>query len=314
MNAPENLDVSVVMPTWNRPRYLAASIDAVLAQDRPFREFLIADDGSDAATRALIEDYAARPGVRVLWREHGGKPGAVRNAAIREATGRYVAFADSDDLWSPDKLRRQIEALRARPECRWSFTSWSSIDAEGRGSPQVPVPGYQHFGALPEALPELLARLTISVALPSVLAERALLVEAGLFEETLGCYEDYDLWVRLAALSTAAIVPAPLVQVRWHEDRISRGSTLAHLRSRARYFERAGRFVPDASRAELRRLQALDAARVASLAAQAGERDALEPLRGSFPDGWSSPRWWLLAAQAHSRRWAQRARRARVGA
>ena len=315
MSAPGMLDVSVVMPTWNRPRYLGASIDAVLAQDTPFREFIIADDGSDAATRALLRTHAARPGVQVLWHEHCGRPAAVRNAAIRQATGRYIAFADSDDVWNASKLRQQVEALRAHPECRWSFTSWSSIDEGGRALSAIPVPDYARIsGQVHGPLLERLAKLSVSVALPSVLAERALLLEAGLFEESLTCYEDYDLWVRLAALSGAAIVESPLVQVRWHDERLSRSSPLAHLQSRASYFGRAAGYVRHASRAGLRRLRALDEARMASLAAQAGEADALRALHGSFAGGWSSPRWWLLAAQAHSQRWTRFARRARVNA
>jgi len=305
MNAPEPWDVSVVMPTWNRPQYLRASIDAVLAQDIGFRELILADDGSDATTRAVLEAYAARPGVHISWREHCGRPAAVRNAAIRAATGRYIAFADSDDLWEPGKLRRQRETLRARPECRWCFTSWSSIDAHGFARPEIPAPGYHELRG---ELLDLLATLSISVALPAVVAERALLLEAGLFEESLACYEDYDLWVRLALLAQAAIVDEPLVRVRWHGERFSRGAALRQLRSRAHYFARAGQRVAGPARAVLRRRGALDAARVAGLAAQAGESDALELLRGSFPDGWPSPRWWLLALQAHSRRWTRRVR------
>lgn len=311
-SAPRAADVSVVMPTWNRPHYLRDSIDAVLAQDVPIRELLIADDGSSAPTRLLLEEYAARPGVRVLWREHCGTPAAVRNAAIGAAAGRYIAFADSDDLWQPGKLRAQLAALDAQPSCRWCFTSWSSVDGEGRALPAIPVPDYRQITR--DNLLELLARLAIPVALPSVLVERALLVEAELFEESLRCYEDYDLWVRLAARAPAAVVAEPLVRVRWHDLRFSRGAPLAQLRSRARYFERAERLVRGATRAGLRRLRALDEARIAGLAARAGESGTRELLRGSFAAGWGSPRWWLLAMQAHWRLWTRRARRVRVAA
>lgn len=261
----EPLDVSVVMPTWNRAHYLGASIDAVLAQDVAFRELILADDGSDASTRALLLRHAARPAVRILWRKHCGRPAAVRNAAIRAAAGRYIAFADSDDLWEPGKLRRQFAAWREQPECRWCFTSWSSIDARGGALPAVPRPGYHELHG---NLVELLARLSISVALPTVVAERSLLHEAGLFEEGLSCYEDYDLWVRLAARARAAIVTEPLVRVRWHDERMSRGATPTQLRSRAEFFARAARHVRGPVRAGL----------------------------------------WLLAARAHSREWVRRAR------
>jgi hypothetical protein len=300
------LDVSVIMPTWNRTQYLRASIEAVLTQTVPIRELIIADDGSEAPARDMLEGYAARPGIRVLWRSHCGKPAAVRNAALRAATGRYIAFADSDDIWHAEKLAQQFVTLQSRPACRWSFGAWSSIDADGQAL-AIPVPDYRGRSG---SLVDRVARLAISIALPSVLAERSLLFEAGLFEETLDCYEDYDLWLRLAALAEAAIVCEPLVKVRWHDRRFSRTEPMVALRSRIRYFERALPQVRDpAVRAELQRIRALDSARLANLMARSGDAGNVSHLlRGSLANGWSSPRWWLIAAQAHSRLWSVRTR------
>jgi GT2 family glycosyltransferase len=300
------LDVSVIMPTWNRTQYLRESIEAVLAQTLPVRELIIADDGSETPAREMLEQYAAVPGIRVLWRSHCGKPAAVRNAALRAASGRYIAFADSDDVWHADKLARQFDTLQSRPGCRWSFGAWSSIDADGQAL-AIPVPNYRGRGG---SLVDSVAKLSISIALPSVLAERSLLFEAGLFEETLDCYEDYDLWLRLAALAEAAIVCEPLVKVRWHDRRYSRTEPLVGLRSRIHYFERALRRVRDpAVRAELQRIRALDSARLANRVARSGDAGNVSHLlRGSLANGWTSPRWWLIAAQAHSRLWSVRTR------
>jgi glycosyltransferase involved in cell wall biosynthesis len=253
------LDVSVVMPTWNRVRFLRASIDAVLAQTAPIRELIIADDGSEAPARALLEEYAARPGIRVLWRERCGIPAAVRNAAIRDASGRYVAFADSDDVWDTDKLARQAAALRARPDCRWSFTSWSCIDVEDQPIPALPDIQQPRTGPLVDEV----ARFKTTVALPSVLAERTLLLEAGLFVENLRAYEDYDLWVRLAALSDAARIREPLVKVRRHDEHYLRDEPCVALEARDFYLARAARLVrTPAARAELRRMRASNSARL----------------------------------------------------
>jgi glycosyltransferase involved in cell wall biosynthesis len=299
-------DVSVIMPTWNRTQFLRASIEAVLTQTVPIRELIIADDGSEAPAREMLEQYASRPGIRVLWRSHCGRPAAVRNAALREAAGRYIAFADSDDVWHAEKLARQLETLQSRPGCRWSFGAWSSIDADGRAL-AIPVPDYRRRTG---SLVDRVARLSISIALPSVLAERSLLFEAGLFEETLDCYEDYDLWLRLAALAEAAIVFEPLVQVRWHDRRFSRVEPVVSLRNRIQYFERAERQVREpAVRAELQRKRALDSARLANLVARSGDvGDVSSLLRESLANGWTNPRWWLIAAQAHSRLWSVRSR------
>jgi glycosyltransferase involved in cell wall biosynthesis len=241
------LDVSVVMPTWNRPELLRLSIESVLAQTSGFRELIVADDGSDAPTRALLEEFAARPRVRVLWRQHRGNPGAVRNAGIHEASGRYIAFADSDDLWHAEKLERQFAALRAEPQCRWCYSASRLIDAQGQPI-ALPANAMRLFRG--GNLVETLALLETDVPLPSVLAERELLLEAGLFEESLGCYEDYDLWTRLAALSPACVIPDVLVDVRVHDAHFSRGDSNASLSGREMFLGRALRLVrsPDVRR------------------------------------------------------------------
>jgi len=299
-------DISIIMPTWNRPRFLRAALDSVLTQDLAFRELFIVDDGSDAATRALLEEYAARPRVRVLWQNHCGNPGAVRNVGIREATGRYVAFADSDDTWHPHKLRRQWAALQARPECRWSFTASSLIDAQDE-LVRLAVPSTTQTRPLLESL----ALLDFGIALPSVLAERALLIEAGLFDEAFGCYADYHLWIRLAARAPAAALRDELVNVRLHDGHFARGQGVAGLRGREKFLASALALVESPTvRARLRRMRALDAARLARVVAGSGDAEEVERcLRGSLADGGHLPRWWLIAAQARARLWSRRTRR-----
>jgi len=301
-------DVSVVMPTWNRARFLPAALESVFAQTVPIREIIIADDGSDAPTRMMLEKYAAMPGVHVLWRSHCGNPGALRNAAIREASGRYIAFMDSDDIWLPQKLERQLAALGTRPELRWSYTAVTFID--GRGQPTSP-PGDGTPQAHAGSLVERLATLHVDVALPSVLAERALLFQAGLFDENLGCYEDYDLWLRLAMLAEGAAIPEALVSLRQHDEHFSRRDPRAALSGRVNFLSRALRRVDaPAIRAELRRMRALDLAQLANLSARSGHAgDAAHCLRSSLADGWSTPRWWIMAARTHSHLWNLRARR-----
>ena len=111
MNAA--LPISVVVPAWNVERYLDAALDSALAQDPAPTEILVVDDGSTDGTAEVAERRG--PPVRCLRREHRG-PAAARNAGIRAARGRLLAFLDADDVWLPAKLGRQIEVLAARPE------------------------------------------------------------------------------------------------------------------------------------------------------------------------------------------------------
>src|SRR6476659_3353634 len=98
--------VSVILPTYNRANFLAASISSVLSQTFTDIELIIADDGSDDEVYAYLCSIE-HPAVRVIRLPHSGNPARVRNAALRLATGHYVAFQDSDDVWKPRKLELQ---------------------------------------------------------------------------------------------------------------------------------------------------------------------------------------------------------------
>jgi glycosyltransferase involved in cell wall biosynthesis len=286
--------VSVVMATFNRPQYLRAAIDSVVEQAGVELELIIADDGSDAPARDLLRRLE-RPPVRVLWLAHCGNPGAVRNAAVRAARGQYVAFMDSDDVWLPAKLERQLASLRMRGDCRWSYTACMHIDAQGN---PVSPKGVQRWRAHSGSMLEAVAGLRAHSALPTVLVERELLLDAGLFDEALAFFEDHDLWLRLAARSEADVLSQPLVQVRRHDQHYSGRDRLATAECRAVFLERALRSVSAFPlRARLRRELALNAARLARLRAAAGATAAARSaLRGSMADGWRFPRWWIDAA------------------
>src|SRR5471030_100631 len=123
--------VSIILPTFNRLRFLRPAVDSVLAQTFADWQLIIADDGSDEATRRYLRALDRHGRVSLIWLAHSGIPAIVRNAALRQARGDYVAFMDSDDLWSPEKLQRQLESLQQRPGCRWSYTAFSQIDEFG---------------------------------------------------------------------------------------------------------------------------------------------------------------------------------------
>ena len=204
--------VSVITPTLNRAAYLTEAVRSVFAQTYSAWELIVVDDGSTDDTLATLSALA-HPKLRVIAHEQCHNPARLRNAGLRAARGTYVAFLDSDDLWSPEKLSVQLTDLLAHPPARWSYTQVRLIDAHGAElPPEMFEPWRPYDGAIFEAL--LLHEA--KVACPSVLVERRLLEEVNGFDESMRFCEDYELWLRLSRRANARAVPVPLVSVRLH--------------------------------------------------------------------------------------------------
>jgi glycosyltransferase involved in cell wall biosynthesis len=302
--------VSIVLPTFDRLRLLKSAIDSVLAQTFADWEMIIADDGSAEETRSylrLIDD----PRVRVLWLSHAGSPARGRNAAIAASTGLYLAFLDADDTWAPAKLQRQMEALRARPECRWSYTHCDLIDEEGNHiadaelARQVRPDGWM--------IAPLLANLRNQMAMASVLAERALVLEAGGFDEQQRWCEDLDLCLRMAIRSPAVALGDPLCSVRDGGGRYS-SDRLAEAQYRLKLYEKISAQLPDAPlRALCRRRQADEVLTIAWHQDHRGEHAAARlTLAHGVPLGWRYPGWWIGALKALARPMVPRQLRGRA--
>jgi glycosyltransferase involved in cell wall biosynthesis len=287
--------VSIILPTFGRQKYLRPTVDCVYAQTLPDWELVIADDGSDEETRAYLRTLEGDGRVKLVWLTHTGIPAIVRNAALREARGKYLAFLDSDDLWSPEKLARQVANLRSHPACHWSYTAISHIDGSGRPLPE-PV-----FGAwLPceGAVFERLVTGPVAIRTPSVLATRALIAQAGGFDETIRSGEDYDLWLRLALASEVALLDEPLVQVRRHDTNHSREWELAFV-GRDHSLRKLQGVVDDKRRALLRAERIRNAMTLAATHASLGTRArAFRALFRALPYSWSSPLWWFALLKA----------------
>lgn len=290
--------VSIVMPTFDRLQFLPATLDSLFAQTFTDWELIIADDGSDDATRDYLRKIAARPRVTVLWLEHSGRPAVATNVAIRAARGEYVAFLDSDDLWLPEKLARQIASLRQHARCRWSYTRFMIVDSSGRITNPLPTGTHPAKGGW---IRESLLDGETVIAQPSVLVSRALLEELGAFDEGLRmCYDD-DLWFRLAAHSEVDAVDEPLTLIRRHGSHS--GSDVIAWEDRLRVFERLLREERRSPSARLLRSQcAAHAAGLARSQAASGKRiQALATLFSSAPRSLQYLSWWPNALRATAR-------------
>lgn len=123
--------VSVIMPTHNSSKLLAASIESILGQTYQNLELLITDDCSSDSTRELLESYAAKdPRVKVEYLTKNCGPAIARNKSIERASGRYIAFCDSDDRWFPEKLEKQIQHMD-KHDCALCSSSYLICNEEG---------------------------------------------------------------------------------------------------------------------------------------------------------------------------------------
>jgi hypothetical protein len=184
-------DVTVVIPTRDRPALLADALTSVAAQEEPPARVIVVDDGS-------AHPVAVDEGGPVEVIRHGGAAGvsAARNRGVERVATEWVAFLDDDDLWAPAKLARQLAAaMRAGAAFAWC----SVVVVDGRRRPVGLVPA-----ADPGALLPGLVRSNVIGSPSSVLARTELVRAVGGFDEQLALLADWDLWLRLAAAGTGA--------------------------------------------------------------------------------------------------------------
>lgn len=141
--------VSVIMPTYNEAHYLAESIECVLGQTYANLELLVTDDCStNAAVRQVLEHYAKRDSrVRLFFLNENKGAGHARNNSIAQARGRYIAFCDSDDRWSPNKLEQQVTFMHEHKACL-TYTSYYLCNSQGEVYGLVKAPGRMTFARL----------------------------------------------------------------------------------------------------------------------------------------------------------------------
>lgn len=133
--------VSVIMPTYNCGKYISASIDSVIAQTVTDWEIQIVDDCSTDNTKDVLKPYLEKYPTNIHYYRlpQNGGPAVARTEAIKNATGKYCAFLDSDDLWTPDKLEKQI-AFMEKTGIQFSCTAYRQMDEDGNDLHTVMVP------------------------------------------------------------------------------------------------------------------------------------------------------------------------------
>lgn len=119
--------VSIIMPSYNTAKFISETIESVLAQTYPNWELIIVDDCSTDDTDAVVCPYLVDDRIRYIKNEKNSGAAVSRNRALREAKGKWVAFLDSDDLWFPEKLEKQISFMK-KNDYHFSYTNYIEID------------------------------------------------------------------------------------------------------------------------------------------------------------------------------------------
>lgn len=216
MHAREVPSVSVVVPSRNRAALLARTLRSALAQRDVALEVVVVDDGSDDDTPATLARLAD-PRVTVLRHPHALGVSAARNDGVAAASGRWVAFLDDDDLWSPDKIAAQLRALESSGRS-WAFSGSVTFTNDGRIVAGAPPPTAEWIAA---GLPR---RNAVPAGASNVIVRADALRTAGGFDRALRHMADWDLWIRLARLGSPAVVRAPHVAYRLHDGNASADS------------------------------------------------------------------------------------------
>lgn len=208
--------VSVVVPTFNSARFLPQTVQALLDQTYPNLEVVITDDGSTDETLDLIDDFStadSRINVAVHRRQLG--PARTRNNSIDRARGRLVAFCDSDDVWEPEKLEKQVPFM-LNLGAAISFTSYEIIDEEGRRTGKIVDRGRLESVSYRDML---LKRATMGCS--TVMIDLCQVSDLAMPDMSTG--QDYATWLSILRRGFRAhCLPQPLTQYRVRSGSISR--------------------------------------------------------------------------------------------
>ena len=207
--------VTIIIPTYNRMSYLQSTIDSILGQNYTQFRIIVVDDGSNDGTADFVRGLRDPEKVEYIRFSHSGLPGKVRNTGARIAKGEYLAFLDSDDLWKPEKLARQVAFFEEHPDILICHTReiWQ------RGERIVSQAGQRHKRS-GDIFIDALKKCIIGPS--TVMMRRELFEEFGGFREDLEIAEDYELWLRITAKYPVGYIDEPLVIKRGgHLDQLS---------------------------------------------------------------------------------------------
>lgn len=208
------MQISVVIPTYNRFAVICRAVDSVLRQTRPADEIIVIDDGSTDDTLNKLESRYVQQ-ITIIETPINSGVSAARNTGIKHSRGDWIALLDSDDEWLDTKLAVQVQALRQDPHLL-CHTEEIWIRNGKRVNPMN-----KHAKQGGDIFEHCLPLCAISPS--SVLLHKDLIDSIGNFDESLPACEDYDLWLRICSKHCVLFVETPqLLKYGGHSDQLSR--------------------------------------------------------------------------------------------
>lgn len=233
--------VSVIIPSYNRIKYIENAIASIEEQSYQDFEIIVVDDGSTDGSFELLEEFSEAGRISLYSHENNENRGqsASINLGIMHATGLFVAVLDSDDYFAPDKLARQVAFLEENHNFGMVYGQGHAVDADGRFLFKVPDDNHAETSD-PNSL-----LLDCYMALPGgSLIRRSVFEKVGMFEESFRAGQDHDMALRIMEEFKVAFLPEVAFFYRKHGESISANGLETRWRTGMEILERARKRYP----------------------------------------------------------------------
>ena len=210
------MSVSIITPTFNSERFIAETILSVQAQTYKDWEMIIVDDCSTDRTAEIVASFQEKDSrIKYLYNSTNKGSAFSRNLALQKAKGKWIAFLDSDDLWHPEKLEKQIEFM-TRNDIHFSYTNYCEID-ESSKEVGVLISG-------PEVITNKLMRAYCWPGCLTVMYDAEFL---GLMQTAeIKINEEYALWIKISSVANCYLLDENLAKYRRHNNSLTDKSYL----------------------------------------------------------------------------------------
>ncbi len=225
--------VSVIVPTFNRPESLREAIVSIMGQTfQDFEVIVVNDCGVDV--RGVMASFGTE---KLTYLRHEVNKGlaATRNTGIRAAKGKYIAYLDDDDIYYPDHLKTLVDFLESGDHKIAYADTFRALQVLEKGAYAIKRKDLMSFDFDPDRL--LLNNLT---AVHTVMHEKAIFDEVGLFDESLRCLEDWDLWIRISRKYEFGHIKKITSEYRWRLDgsNMTSSKQMEFVKTRERIYEK----------------------------------------------------------------------------